>query len=311
MPDFHIDNRWILAQRGPKNEVDPTKPYASNIEKERSADGTIEDVITIFLTNKECPFRCLMCDLWKNTLDHSVPFGSIPAQIEYALERLPSAKTIKLYNSGNFFDRKAIPFQDHRAITDILKGFETVIIENHPAFINQQIVEFRDKLNTGLQVAIGLETVQTDVLKQLNKQMTLDDFSNSVQFLISNDIPSRAFILLKPPFMDEKEGVFWAKKSLDFAFDSGVECCAVIPTRAGNGALDELGGQGYFQIPKINSLEEVLDYGINLGKGRVFADLWDLKYFSDCESCLQKRKDRMHRINLNQQGEPMVQCNCS
>ena len=31
--------------------------------------GGCVDVATLFLTNRECPFRCLMCDLWKNTLE--------------------------------------------------------------------------------------------------------------------------------------------------------------------------------------------------------------------------------------------------
>lgn len=271
----------------------------------------IEDVITVFLTNKECPFRCLMCDLWKNTLDHSVSAGSIPAQIEYALERLPSAKVIKLYNSGNFFDKKAIPFLDHQAIADVLNGFDTIVIENHPRFIDQQVVKFRDMINAELQVAIGLETVQMEVLQLLNKQMTLQEFSNSVKFLRSNDIPSRAFILLRPPFMNEEEGVHWAEKSIGFAFETGVECCVIIPTRGGSGALDTLSERGYFRIPKISSLEQVLDYGMSLERGRVFADVWDLEHFSNCPSCLHARKERLHRINLSQRSEPEIQCDCA
>ena len=89
-----------------------------------------------------------------------------------------------------------------------------------------------------LEVAIGLETVHPELIKKLNKQMTLKDFKNSVKFLSENDINSRAFILLKPPFLSETEGVFWAKKSIDFAFKTGIECCTIIPVRAGNGAMD-------------------------------------------------------------------------
>ena len=33
----------------------------------------------VFLTNRECPFRCVMCDLWMNTLDETVPRGAIAA----------------------------------------------------------------------------------------------------------------------------------------------------------------------------------------------------------------------------------------
>ena len=291
--------------------MDPNKPYAYLVEKERMANGKVEDVATIFLTNKECPFRCLMCDLWKNTTDRTVSLGAIPQQIELALEQLPTTQHIKLYNSGNFFDPKAIPPKDYEAIAQQLKGFSTVLVENHPALVNRKVVDFRDKLKADIQVAMGLETVHPAVLPKLNKQMTLADFADAVNFLIKHDISSRSFILLRPPFLSEAEGVEWCKKSIDFSFDAGVECCAVIPTRSGNGALEQLAKEGYFHSPHIRSLEEVLDYGISLKKGRVFADLWDLEQFSQCDICFEDRKLRMHHMNLQQIFGPKISCSCT
>ena len=89
LTDLEITDKWIVSCRGNKNSIDPQKPYAWLVEKERTPSGTIEDVATIFLTNRECPFHCLMCDLWKNTTDKSVPEGAIPAQIEWALNNMP------------------------------------------------------------------------------------------------------------------------------------------------------------------------------------------------------------------------------
>lgn len=109
IPDCDISDRWITSQRGRKNPVDPYKPYAWMVEKERTASGNIEETAIIFLTNRECSYHCLMCDLWKNTTDVSVPAGAIPVQIEKALNELPDVKHLKLYNSGSFFDRRAIP----------------------------------------------------------------------------------------------------------------------------------------------------------------------------------------------------------
>jgi radical SAM enzyme (TIGR01210 family) len=307
----NLDDAWIRSKRGSKNKIDPYRPYAFNIEKERTPTGKIEDVVTIFLTNRECPFTCLMCDLWKNTTDKKIPVGAIPEQIERALVQLPQSKHIKLYNSGNFFDKQAIPSEDYRKIASLVRDFDTVIVESHPKLINDKVLHFRDILGTELQVAIGLETVHPDVLPKLNKRMDLADFIKSVEFLNKNDISSRAFILLRPPFLSESEGIQWAKRSIDFAFDCGVECCVVIPTRAGNGALDQLQSQGHFNPPDIKSLEEVLDYGVALKSGRVFADLWDIDLFSNCGKCLDSRKARLENTNLNQDRLPPVICNCN
>ena len=303
-----INDRWIIEERPAKNSVSPWEPYAYFVEKERSHNGNIEDVATIFLTNRECPFRCLMCDLWKNTLDYTVPVGAIPKQILWALRRLPTAKHIKLYNSGNFFDTKAIPKLDILQIAKLLDPFKSVIIENHPRLVDERCLLFQDLLKPSLQVAMGLETVHPEVLKRLNKRMTLDDFECATRFLTENGILVRAFILLCPPFLNETEGITWAKFSIEFAFEIGVECCVIIPTRPGNGALDYLHAQGHFSPPSISALEEVLDYGIRLKRGRVFADLWDVKQFSNCEACIDQRVERMHQMNLSQSIITPIAC---
>ena len=304
-------DKWIVSMRGNKNSVDPQKAYGWLVEKERTISGLIEDTGIIFLTNRECPFHCLMCDLWKNTTEKSFPSGAIPAQIEQALTQMPHVKHLKLYNSGSFFDTRAIPEKDYKKIASILKNFETVIIESHPKLINKKCLEFRDMLKPELQIALGLETVNKEILSRLNKLMTRDDFSNSVSFLTKHEINTRAFILLKPPFLSESEGIFWAERSIDFAFGSGVECCTIIPVRAGNGAMDFLMNKGDFSLPDIHSLENVLEYGIGLKGGRVFADTWDLGLFSGCNKCLDKRTDRLIKMNLSQEIAAVVECECN
>jgi hypothetical protein len=304
------DDARIVGLRPPKNAVDPSRPYAFLVEPERTRDGTVEDTAALFLTNRECPFRCLMCDLWKNTTNQRVSDGAIADQIEYALARLPAARHIKLYNAGNFFDSQAIPAADWPRIAALVSSFQTVIIESHPRFIDQRCLAWRELLKPTLQVAMGLETVHPEVLRRLNKRMTLADFEAATRFLSKHDIAVRAFILLRPPFLNEEEGVYWAKESIRFAFDVGVECCVVIPTRAGNGAMEELQRQGHFTPPRLDSLEEVLAYGVGLQRGRVFADLWDIQTFSSCGHCGPERAKRMQTINLTQQPRPGIVCSC-
>ncbi len=281
------------------------------LKKNATASGKIEDTAIIFLTNRECSFHCLMCDLWKNTTDVSLPAGAIPEQIEWALKQMPEARVLKLYNSGSFFDERAIPEEDYKSIASLVKNFETVIVESHPRLINEKCLIFRDMLKPDLQIALGLETVHTEILRKLNKQMTLEDFRNAVSFLAQHGILSRAFILLRPPFLSESEGIFWAERSIDFAFSAGVECCTVIPVRAGNGAMDLLKEKNHFTQPDIRSLETVLEYGLRLNSGRVFADVWDLGMFSSCKKCIDKRTNRLITMNLNQEITGPVRCTCS
>src|SRR4030095_100742 len=99
---------------------------------------------TIFLTNRECPWRCLMCDLWKNTLEEHVPPGAIPAQIREAVAGRRPAPRAKLYTAGSFFGGGAIPPEDHATIAALVAPFERVVVESHPALVGEDVWRFRD-----------------------------------------------------------------------------------------------------------------------------------------------------------------------
>jgi archaeosine synthase beta-subunit len=311
-PTRTIPDEEILRARPRKNGVSLERPYAYLIEEERSRTGAIVPVATLFLTNRECPLRCLMCDLWKNTTDAPTPVGSIPAQIDFALANLPPARQIKLYNSGNFFDPQAIPVADYPAIAQRVRGFDTVIVENHPAFCGQRCRVFRDQLDTELEVAMGLETIQPDILAALNKRMTVADFQRAVLFLLELSIRVRAFILLKPPFQSEQQGIEGALKTIAFAIREGIECCSIIPTRAGNGIMDQLEQSAEFSPPRLTSLEQVHEEGLRIsgGKGRVFVDLWDSESLAGCPDCHQARRERLGYMNLHQRIPPPITCHC-
>ncbi|MEO8724941.1 MAG: hypothetical protein ABI383_02355 [Acidobacteriaceae bacterium] len=314
-PSYPVDaagrDEWILARRPARAVLDPTRPYAFFTEQERSASGEIVPVSTVFLTNRECPWRCVMCDLWRNSLTETVPAGAIPKQISYALGQLPPARQIKLYNGGSFFDRNAIPIEDYPAIADQVASFEQTIVESHPALIKRGSLRFRDLLSNQLEVAMGLETVHPEVLLRLNKRMTLEQFSSAADYLRSNAIALRVFILVQPPFMKADEALSWAQRSLDFAFDCGATAATLIPTRAGNGAMEALTRQGDFALPRIEILEAALEYGISRNRGRVFADLWNADTLANqCAACHRSRIERLREMNLQQIILPLVECDC-
>lgn len=300
----------IVAVRPERAAVDPWLPYAYFSETEHTAAGVIEPVSTLFLTNRECPFRCLMCDLWQHTTAEDTPRGAIPAQIRHALDRLPPARHVKLYNNGNFFDRRAIPPEDHPAIAELVCDFQTVIVENHPKLSTDDCLRFRDRLTGEFEIALGLETIHPEVLPALNKRMTVADFDRAARFLRSHGIELRTFLLLKPPFLEEDDAVEWTLRSLDHAVDQGVRVCSIVPVRAGNGMMEDLQQQGHFSLPRLSSLERVLAQGLARRRGRVFVDLWDVEKFYDCPACGPARKARLNAMNLTQLIQPAVACGC-
>jgi len=301
-------DKWIVERRGVRNAVDASRPYAFFVEDECSESGEIVGVATIFLTNRECPWRCLMCDLWKNTLTESTPAGAIAGQIDYALGRLGAARHVKLYNSGSFFDRRAVSLEDYAAVAQRVASFERVIVESHPLLVGANCFRFAESIQGGLEVAMGLETAHPEALERLNKGMTLEQFAFAAEQLRLHNIDLRVFVLAKPPFLAEGEALVWAKRSIDFAFDCGATAVSLIPTRGGNGALEELAASGSFSPPRLETLEAAVEYGLSLQRGRVFADVWDLSNLDLCSSCGDARASRLRAMNLTQGMMPRASC---
>jgi radical SAM enzyme (TIGR01210 family) len=304
---------WILAQRPPRpSPPDPDEPRGVFLERERLASGAVVDSGVVLLTNRECPWRCLMCDLWMDTTRDSVPEGAIPRQVESAVRRwsdsgiLPAQ--VKLYNSGSFFDAAAIPPADYAPVARRVDFARHVVVESHPLLVGDRARALRDLLSGSLEVALGLETAHPEVLEKLNKKFDLAQFARAAEFLAAERIALRVFLLVSPPFLGGQPGVEWVARSAEFAFACGAGAVTLIPTRAGNGAMERLRESGEFVPPTLATLEEAQRAALALGRGRVFADTWALEPFSACPHCLAARRERLEKVNLLQLDLPPVRC---
>jgi archaeosine synthase beta-subunit len=312
-------DRFVLEHRGARALLDPWHHQGVVIEDERTADGHIARVATLFLTGRECPWRCTMCDLWKHTTEGDTPRGAIPAQIGAARDELrdcaPAITTMKLYNAGSFFDPRAVPVSDYDEIAARLIGLDHVIVESHPALIGQRVDLLLDALNQhlnpalsadserpALEVAMGLETANPTALDLLNKRFTVEQFRSAAAALRRRGIAVRVFLLISPPFVADEDQDAWLIQSIDIAFASGASVVSLVPTRSGNGAMEMLAAAELFREPSLADVERSLAIGLAAagGHGRVFLDLWDLQRFASCPACFERRKTRLHTMNLAQ-----------
>ena len=93
------------------------------LEEEPTETRERAALLTVLLTNRECPWRCVYCDLWRQTLGTRVQPGDIPAQLDLALIdpaiAVARPSQLKLYNAGSYFDAGAIPPEDVVVTVDI------------------------------------------------------------------------------------------------------------------------------------------------------------------------------------------------
>lgn len=306
-----------LRVRGPAR--DPGDPWSAPpvvAETERLPGGGTAPALTLFLVGAECPFTCVFCDLWRHTLDGPTPPGALAAQVEATLaeSETPLAGTVvKLYNASNFFEPRAVPPADRGAIADRLAGALRVVVECHPRLVGAECFAFAERIGGTLEVAMGLETVHPEAFPRLNKGMAQGDFAAAAGRLRERGIAVRAFVQVGVPWVPPEESVRWAVRSAEHAFAAGVQNVAVIPTRGGPGAMEELLQGGAFVPPTLEDLEAALDGCLSLpaasDDGAVAtADLWDLDALADCAECLAARRERLTRINLSGTVEPRVSC---
>lgn len=315
-----LDSAAIRRVRGPKEPVDPRRPVAVWDEEEIAGPDRVEPCRVVLLAGAECPYTCAMCDLWKHTLDGPTPPGAIPAQLAAALDlpadpRIGAPRWIKLYNSGNFTDPRAVPVGDLPRIAAQVGGFRRVIVETHPRLVGDSLATFAASIGGRLEVAMGLETILPRFLPWLNKQMTPDDFATACRFLASAGIDARAFVLLGMPGADEGESIDSAVGSARFAAEAGCRHVSLVPTRPGNGLLDRLVASGDFTPLTAAAAEAALDGVLDaLRPGcTVTLDLWDWdRLAGHCGECRAPRRARIEAIQRRGRSLPPcpVACRC-
>ncbi|HLE84591.1 MAG TPA: radical SAM protein [Thermoanaerobaculia bacterium] len=329
-----FSSRAVRALRAPKEPRDPWAPPPALLEEERlPGGGGTATALTVFLTGAECPFTCVFCDLWRHTLDGPTPPGALAAQLEAALAAHPGldlpATVVKLYNASNFFDDRAVPPADRRALARRLAGARRVVVECHPRLVGAACFDFARELGgrsdarsdraaggAGLEVALGLETIHPGAFPRLGKGMELANFGSAAARLREGGIAVRAFVQVGLPFIPPGEAVDWAVASVAHALAAGAGQVALILTRGGNGALELLAERGDFTPPTLADLEQALERSLRLpgaGAGThpgavVTADLWDLERLARCKSCLPARRERLRRMNLTGEPAPAAAC---
>jgi radical SAM enzyme (TIGR01210 family) len=241
----------MLDTNRDRMRLDPWSAPAWRVDREPDGVGGQVSVLTLFLVGAECRYRCTMCDMKKHTLIGPTPRGSIPHQIRIGIDQwrdsigqvdqsiATSESTrywLKLYNASNFFDHRAIPFEDLPEIGRLVSNFERVIVENHPRLTLSNWDAFiepfaKNHLSGKLEIAMGLESTSEHVLQSIAKGACLDDFCRAIETCRSKGIDSRAFLLFDPPFLqpDQWESSLW--DSIEWSIERGVRHISVIPLR--------------------------------------------------------------------------------
>ncbi|MGC8562303.1 MAG: archaeosine biosynthesis radical SAM protein RaSEA [Thermoplasmata archaeon] len=208
---------------------------------------------------------CSMCGYWDDT-NPEIGSRELEEQVNTFLKEFPKGEVLKIFTSGSFFDPVEIDSAlQFRIIENILKSYSYLIVESRPEYIKRVAGKLKE-YGGRVQVAIGLESTNPSVLRNsINKNYDFDDFKEAASILREKGISVRTYLLLKPPFMTEKEAIDDCIKSArDLAPYS--DFISINPMNVQRGTLvEKMYKEGNYRPPWLWSVVAVLQALRGLG----------------------------------------------
>ncbi len=235
-------------------------------EKERFKNKIVDSLV-IILRTKGCRWAyhsgCSMCGYFNDT-NTKIKEEDLINQINEAREKYNGEKVIKIFTSGSFLDDWEVPPKVREYAYDVFKNADRIIVESRPEFVTEEKAKIMSNKGN-IMVALGLESANNEtLLHRINKGFTIEDYIKAAKILMEQDVPIKTYILLKPPFMTERQAIEEAVYSVEFACRYS-EIVSVNPMNIQNYTLVEyLWRRGEYRAPWLWSVVEVLKRTYNV-----------------------------------------------
>lgn len=226
-----------------RRHSDPTQPAAAWVTRAR-IEGEIGYALSVVLATVGCshargPYGgCTMCSYLLDGSAEQISSSNVVKQFKKAILRLENREpplSVKIYTSGSFLDIEEIPLEARGKILEIISEddrVQEVVIETRPEFVQlSTLEEIKTKLaGRTVEIAIGLES-SNDVIREvfINKGFTLQDFKDAVDSIHSSGLDIRSYVLIKPPFLTEKQALLDGIQSIKDAANMGASTVSVNP----------------------------------------------------------------------------------
>lgn len=271
----------------------------------------VEAVFSVILRTRGCSWSytsgCSMCGYYTDT-NPDVTEKDLEKQVEEALNKYEGQKVVKIYTSGSFLDESEVP----KSIADYLlgsldsQGAEKILVESRPEFVRKDTLEHYSEQVDELEIALGLESANDFVLKNcINKGFTYDDYVSAKEKILDMGLKMRTYLLLKPPFLREKEAVEDVLNSIK-KVQHPDNIISINPVNIQRGSLVErLWRNGTYRPPWLWSIVDLLKRTMNMENESMIvcskAGLGSERGAHNCEKCDEEIIESIEKFNLTQE----------
>jgi radical SAM enzyme (TIGR01210 family) len=178
-------------------------------------EGSTIDTLTLIFKTIGCDFGkkggCTMCGFVYDSATTPPSHEEILSQFDKALKKADRFDKfmLKIFTSGSFFDENELSKKVRDEILKIIENDSRiikVIAETRPEFVTENAIENTMHIlkDTKFEIAVGLET-SSDLIKEkaINKGFSTSDFINASLTAKKYNATTKAYLLLKPPFIPE------------------------------------------------------------------------------------------------------------
>ena len=173
---------------------------------------------------------------------------------------------LRINQEGNYTNPHEMNYRAQETILRLamrINGVKRITIESRPQYLNKATVKSLSRLFEGsaveLEVGMGIEA-ENEVVRNvcINKQGNKQQFTNSAKLLMEYNIQPLAYVLLKPPFLTEREAIEEAVVTAHFAVNIGFTRISLEPMSIHRYSLVEaLANTGDYKVPWLWSAVEV------------------------------------------------------
>ncbi|MFO8133436.1 MAG: archaeosine biosynthesis radical SAM protein RaSEA [Thermoplasmatota archaeon] len=162
---------------------------------------------------------CTMCGYYAASIP-GMGEKQLRGQLEMAAERYRGEPVVKIFTSGSFLDGREVPLEvQRRVLQTFFARADKVVVETRPSYVSG-LDDVADVVPPGksLSVAMGLESANDRVLEYaVNKGFTFADWERAAEHVRGAGFEVKTYVLLKPPFLTEEEGIRDAVATVDAA----------------------------------------------------------------------------------------------
>lgn len=303
---------------------DFNRPVASWTEKD-IIKGKVVDTLVIIFRTRGCTWcyksGCSMCGYFNDSAWEKVSDSELLSQYNNAMEKHKDQKFVKIFNSGSFLDDTEISKNVRdKILKDINDKVEKVSFESRPEYVTEKnILEIKDILkDTIIEIGIGLETYNDGIRENIiNKGFTFKDFKKAADLLKKHKIRLKTYVLIKPPFLTEKDSINDAintvKKIKDFTEVISFNPCNVQK----NTVVEFLWKKNMYRPPYLFSVVEILKESKKITKDSVrlkcdVAGGGSIRGAHNCKKCDRKFLEKISDFSINQDIKVFndLDCDC-